>query len=466
MNHRTLLPLGLGCFCLMLGVGNAPAQPADYVAGGLVELNDNGAWSWFMDERAIVFDETLVVGSVRSVGPFAASENDPIGGNVEISTYGLSSGKVCKTVLHPHFEQDDHDGPALLVLPDRRILALYSKHGQERKIYIRFSEPGDPLSWGPLRVFEPPGKTGAPFKADNVTYNNLFRLASGRILSFYRGINLDPNLMFSDDDGQTWHYGGHLFLGKGGYSPYLRYAFDGKETIHFVATEDHPRNFDNSVYHGFLRDGRVHFSDGKILGPASKSTEASMATWDLTRVFAGDPDNVAWVDDLKLDRDGHPHVLFSVKKDGRGTHGKGGMDIRFHHGRWDGRGWQTREIAHAGTRLYQGENDYTGLAAFDRNNLDVVYISTDADPATGRPLVSTSDQGRHRELYRGSTADGGATWRWEPITANSHTDNLRPIVPAWYDPRTILVWMRGSYKYNRGEWTTAVVATVLPPRAK
>ena len=35
---------------------------------------------------------------------------------VEIATYSLSSGTVRKTVLHLHFEQDDHDGPALLVL--------------------------------------------------------------------------------------------------------------------------------------------------------------------------------------------------------------------------------------------------------------------------------------------------------------------------------------------------------------
>jgi len=38
-------------------------------------------------------------------------------------------------------------------------------------------------------------------------------------------------------------------------------------------------------------------------------------------------------------------------------------------------------------------------------------------------------------------------------------------VPPWRDPRTALVWMRGTYRHNRGEWTTAVVATILPPRA-
>ncbi|MFO0887761.1 MAG: BNR-4 repeat-containing protein [Isosphaeraceae bacterium] len=458
----------LSLMIVLLGVGLhsglAPAQPPNHVAGKLVELNDNGAWSWFMDDRAVVLGDTLVVGSVRAVGSFATGEADPDGGNVEISTYHLGNGMTGRTILHRHFEQDDHDAPALLVLPDRRILALYSKHGQDRKILYRLSEPGDPLRWGEAKVFESPGKSPAPFKADNVTYNNPFRLTSGRILNFYRGVHLDPNWMFSDDDGKTWRYGGHLFLGKGGYSPYMRYAFDGKDTVHFVATEDHPRNYDNSVYHGFLRDGVVHFSDGKALGPASTTTVATVATWDLTRVFAGDPDHVAWVDDLKLGRDGNPRVLFSVKRDGRGTHGKGGMDIRFHHGRWDGRAWRTREIAHAGSRLYAGENDYTGLAAFDRNDLDVVYISTDADPATGQALVSKVDGRRHRELFRGKTKDPGDTWHWEPITTNSTVDNIRPIVPAWDDSRTVLVWMRGGYRSNRGEWTTAVVATVLPGR--
>jgi anaerobic selenocysteine-containing dehydrogenase len=72
---------------------------------------------------------------------------------------------------------------------------------------------------------------------------------------------------------------------------------------------------------------------------------------------------------------------------------------------------------------------------------------------------------QHRELYRGTTRDAGKTWTWEPITANSTADNLRPLVPKWKDARTALVWMRGAYRHNHGEWTTAVVATILPPRA-
>jgi hypothetical protein len=450
-------------FCLVLVPTFVAAQEANYVAGALIQLNDNGAWSWFMDERAIVDNGKLIVGSVRSVGAFA-NARDPDWGNLEVAVYDLAAGSTKRVVLHPHFEQDDHNSPALLALPDSRLLAMYSKHGQERKIYYRFSEPGNPLLWGPVHEIVTPEKDGAPFKADNVTYNNLFRLETGRIYNFHRGLHLDPNYLFSDDDGKTWKYGGRLLVGKGGYSPYARYAFDGKKTIHFITTEDHPRNYNNSVYHAFLRDGLLHFSDGKVVAPLSKSSDTNVLAWDLTQVFAGDADNVCWIDDVRLDPEGKPCVVFSVKKDGRGTGGKGGLDIRFHYARWDGTAWRTHEMAYAGSRLYAAEADYTGLAVLDRQQPGVVYLSTNADPVSGKPLVSTADNHRHHELFRGTTLDGGKTWRWEPLTANSTVDNLRPIVPPWRDRRTALVWMRGTYRDNRGDWTTAVVATILPPR--
>ncbi len=135
------------------------------------------------------------------------------------------------------------------------------------------------------------------------------------------------------------------------------------------------------------------------------------------------------------------------------------MDHRFHYARWDGQRWVEHEIAHAGKRLYAGEDDYTGLGAIDPQNTSLVYLSTDADVKTGQPLVSAADGRRHHEIFRGETGDGGATWKWTAIRSNSTVDNLRPIVPFWSDPRTALVWMRGTYQNNRGEWTTKVVAT-------
>jgi hypothetical protein len=449
---------------LLTSVRGGAQLPGNYVAGSLVELNDNGAWSWFMDPRVIVDKGKLIVGSVRSLGDFAATQNESDWGNVEISVYDIATGHSGRVVLHRHFEQDDHDAPAFLVLPDGRYLAVYSKHAVERKVYYRFSQPGDPLTWSEAQIFETPG-TDKTFAGDNATYSNLFLMPGGRIYNFFRGFSHDPNYMYSDDDGKTWTYGGRMLRGKGGYSPYLKYAFDNERTIHFIATEDHPRNYPNSIYHGFLRDGEIHLSDGKVIAKLSTTTEAPLASWDLTKVFQGDPDNVAWTVDMKLDAHQHPYIAFSVKKDGRGTHPRqGGLDIRYYYGRWDGSAWHVHEMAYAGERLYSFEDDYTGLVALHPQEPNTVFISTNADPVTGKPLISAADGQRHYELFRGATADGGAHWRWEPITANSTVNNLRPLVPKWRDSRTALVWMRGpSYTNNHGTWTTAVVALILPP---
>lgn len=441
------------------------AEPTDFVAGELITLNDNGAWSWFMDERAIVADGKLIVGSVRAVGNFRSGREDPNWGNVELAIHDIAGGTTEHLVLDQHFEQDDHDGPALLRLPDGRILAVYTRHAMERKVFVSISQPLNPLIFGPTRTIVTPGADAPPFSGDNVTYSNLFQLKSGRILNFYRGFDYDPNYMSSDDHGKTWQLGGRLLKGLDGYGPYVKYAFDGDSTIHFVVTEDHPRNFDNSLYHGYVRAGKVYRSDGKLLGPLAAGTDSDVNAWELTKIFQGDADNVAWMTDVALDADNRPCVIFSVQKDGRGLErGQGGFDHRFHFARWDGSAWHSNEIAYAGVRLYPGEDDYTGLAAIDPRNTNVIYISSDADPKTGKPLISSADGKRHYELFRGETTDRGATWTWTPITANSTMDNLRPIVPKWDAPRTALVWMRGKYRHNRGDWVTAVVATFLPPK--
>src|SRR5436190_9668658 len=133
-------------------ITGASDPPSNYVAGTVVRLNDNGAWSWFMDERAIVHEGKLIVGSVRSVGAYR-DDSAADWGNVEIAVYDLATGATQRTVLHRHLQQDDHDNPALLALPDGRYLAMYTQHGVERRIYYRFSEPHNPLVWGPARAF-------------------------------------------------------------------------------------------------------------------------------------------------------------------------------------------------------------------------------------------------------------------------------------------------------------------------
>ena len=115
---------------------------------GLMLLNDNGGWCWFQDERAIIHERKLLVGSVANRnGTYGA----PRDGHIELTVFDLTRRAVdACIVLHPHLQGDDHAAPALLALPDRRILAAYARHGNDRLIRYRMTEtPRDLLSWLP-----------------------------------------------------------------------------------------------------------------------------------------------------------------------------------------------------------------------------------------------------------------------------------------------------------------------------
>ncbi len=443
--------------CLLPAAGqplDGPAPPDEVLV-----LKRNGGWCWYQDERALVVGEKLLIATVAGVTRDGSNRGD-----VQVTTYDMPSGEAATFTLAPEFQSDDHDVPALLALPDGRILASYETHGSragEHFMRWRITErPGDASSWGPERTADVGG---------SISYSNLFILGAegNRIYNFHRctrgtppGIN--PNYMVSDDGGETFTYGGRLlkwprpegdpkFTGQDGGRPYLKYASDGVDAIHFLTTEDHPRAYDNSIYHGVIRGGQVSRSDGALVGPLGTDDTMGVSPKDLTRVFEGDADNVAWTIDLHLDADGNPFAVFSVQKDGAHARTERGatdigQDHRFHYARFDGATWHVHEIAYAGTRLYPGEDDYTGLAAVHPNDPNTVFISTNADPVTGEPLISAADGARHREIFRGVTSDLGATWTWTAITRDSDADNLRPIVPIRESGKTALLWLRGTLR--------------------
>jgi hypothetical protein len=250
--------------------------------------------------------------------------------------------------------------------------------------------------------------------------------------------------MISDDDGDSWSYGGRLITDAG--RPYLKYASNNIDVIHFINTEQHPRDYDNSIYHGYVNQGQVYNSNGDVLDN-DLFDDTGVSTTEFTMVYQGGADNVAWTSDLALDENGHPYAAFSVQMNSAGLPGgQGGDDHRYHYARWDGQQWVKHEIAYAGTRLYSGEDDYTGNIALDPSNPDIVYISTDADPETGDPLISDGDGQRHYEVFKGETQDSGATWTWSPITGDS----------------TAFLWMRGTYT-TYTNYNTDIVGIIMGP---
>ena len=401
----------------------APLAPAS----SPITLNDDGAWSWFQDERAIVDGDWLLAGSA------AAGRR----GDIDLTAHHLPSGKTHRETLHPALLEprgayDDHNAPALLVRPDGRYLAVYAKHGSENCFYYRVSErPHYPISWSPERRYIPSDST-------RLTYSNVHYLsAEKKIYNFFRGLDnsYKPSYCFSDDQGETWRTGNVVIRVPATvrHRPYVKYASNGRDTIHLFYTEGHPRNFDNSVYHIYYRNGWLHRSDGTRIAPLAKGLDKPE---DGTLVFKGDPNNVAWVCDIAIDSRGRPYGVYSLQKDSAGLpDGKAGMDLRYRYARWDGQRWTGEEMGHAGTRLYPGEDDYPGNLALDPVDPNLVCLSANADPLTGRRLP-------HYELFLARRGTPGR-WTFEPLTTQSSADNIRPIMPL--GSRRFLLWLRGRY---------------------
>jgi hypothetical protein len=417
-----------------------------------IVLSDDGGWCWFESPRAIIVNNKLIVGSVAS-GYLDASRQ----GDIEAIVHDLSSETTNIVELHDRLELDDHDSPAFLSRPDGRLLTLYSKHGAENDFYYRISHPKEPLQWGAEQTF-------APTAATNLTYSNMFRLSAenDRIYDFYRGLDATakPSFAYSNDLGQSW-ISGNIVINATTSSlqrPYVRYVSNDRDTVHLVYTDGHPRDINNSLYHIYYQNGMLHHSDGTVV---RSLTQGLAEPNEGTLIFQGDADNVAWVSDVVLDSAERPVTAYSVQVGSAGLPaGSGGDDIRYRYARWDGASWHDYPLAFAGTRLYAAEDDYSGLVVIDPIDPTLVYFSTNADPASGAALISTEDNARHYEIFRGKTTDGGQTWQFTAITQNSSVDNLRPIMASGGDAGIkILLWLRGQY-HTYTNYAQQVVAAI------
>src|SRR6185369_11189194 len=99
------------------GAGGAnvacPSLPtAPLAASSIVQLNDNGGWCWYQDERAIVdtAGNKLIVGTVASGG----TRN----GDIEAVVYDLATKTAKRSRLGNLPSIDDHNSPAFALRPD------------------------------------------------------------------------------------------------------------------------------------------------------------------------------------------------------------------------------------------------------------------------------------------------------------------------------------------------------------
>ena len=412
-------------------------------ANTIIEFNDDGGWCWFQDKRAIIVNDCLILTSVAS-----GYLDEKRQGNIEITSYNFHTQEISRVILHKEDDPlikaiwcDDHSAPSICLCEDNHILVAYCRHHKDNKIYYRRSSyPFDASTWEEEKIFIPSEKS-------RVTYSNLFQIienGKSKVYNFYRGFEgqFKPSWSISEDDGVSFIKSGLLIDFKSNFlhRPYIKFALNNRSCIHFAYTEGHPRDFNNSIFHAYYQDGWIYKTDGRKIRMLK---EGPMDVKDGTLVFTSDQDNVAWISDLHVAKDNLPYLAFSVQKNSAGLpRGDGGLDHRYHYAYFDGTDWQQKEIAYAGTRIYAGEDDYTGLITLDSSDKNIIFISSNVNPNDGKSLISNADNKNHYEIFMGKL-NKNLSCEWYALTTDSSCDNLRPIVVE-NGSKKILIWLSGK----------------------
>ncbi|MBN2442605.1 MAG: PKD domain-containing protein [Spirochaetales bacterium] len=420
---------------------NQSASPSgsNWVNGQLITFNSSGGWCWYQDERAIVDKENnkLIIGSVQN-------------GQAHVVHWNLASGSGQKYTLDSALPyNDDHDTAAFIKTKDGGYAAMWSGHKNDN--YSRYSYFNG-SSWSSKKNYDWGSNAG-----DGITYSNMWYIGN-TLYSYVRSTGTSPNYLYSNDNGRSWNFGGRLTsTPQVGYvAGYYKYWGNNVDRIDFLGTEAHPRDNNNSLYHGYVQNGRIYNSNGQVIDSDFTDRNASNIT-AYTQMFragssvGGVSLDHAWNADLVRYDDGTIAVIWTARVVGSSS---SDPDKRLMYARFSGNSWKLTYLSRAGTKLYDSEQDYTGLGALDPDNPEVIYISTPYDPRTDQGNFSGK-----KEIWKGVTCDNGATFHWVPVTANSSMDNLRPIVPKWDESHRALLWMRGTYS-SAQSFDTAIVGLI------
>jgi hypothetical protein len=449
-----------------------PVFSADRVVGNMMLINDNAGWCWYQDDK-IVYDPVsgnIITSTSGCDYGFGGASGETRSNDVDATTFNIDTGKRTRALMAER-GGDDHNMGAIWIRPDGRYLHLYCPHYSPSTTYFRLStNPHDGSTWGSEQSFNWT-TIGGPSGGGNLTYTNLHYLSAegtgqGRLYDIVRWNGSRPNIAYSDNWGVTWQYMGRLseIVGPSGYS-YYYHKFRGNDVnrIDFICTEQHPRDYNNSVYHGYIKGGKSYNSYGDVIDDNlydqdAPGTNLFTPVW-LTTTPAADTCHTGWTNELELDKNGYPVCLYQTRHgttpwgDNSGNWGNiGAADHRFFYGRFDGTKWTSTELCKLGTALHRQEQDYEGMGCIHPNDVNIVYVSTNFHPVTD---VNVG----HREIFKGVTSDNGLHWNWTQITFDSTVDNIRPAIPQWNANNTAVFWERGDFP-TQGHFDMVMVGLV------
>ncbi len=440
------------CLALITSIG-ASAQGSSY--NGQV-VADEGAWCWFADPRALHYENESGTINATYIGYIDYH------GSIKATQVDFNTGTTSEVLIRSWFQPDDHDNPAFLVLPDERIMIIYSRHTDEACFYYRISKrPGDITCLGEEKRLA---------TANNTTYPNPYILSDDpdHIYMCWRGIGWHPTVAqmsmpdANDDIKFTW--GPYQMVQSTGARPYAKYISNGKDKIYLAYTTGHPDNeYPNWLYcNAFdINDKCLYDLNGKKLSSVAtgkwnvNKTDSYKSAYPATVVDATS-DRRDWIWNMAFDTKGNPVIGMTKISNDKRTHD-------YYYAKWNGSKWNVSFVANGGGQFHHTngvEMCYSSGMAIDRDNPNIVYCGVPVDGAYGTM----------HEIWRYTLDANGKVTSSEAVTRNSQTSNARPfVIEGTQNSPLRLTWMYGDYYYwivnttYRKAYPTSIMSEYILP---
>ncbi len=416
----------------------AKGQGKDFPSSCYETFNEDGAWCWFSDPRAVYHNgqyERSYIGSVSKEG------------DITIGYFDHQTKEKHLQVVFPKLQKDDHVNPSLLFLPDGRLMIFFTKHNGGL-YYTRTRKSEDITSWEEVQMLD---------MGQMLCYSNPVLLTEehNRLYVFFRGgYDWKPSFVTSENLGDTWSEP-KVLVGKPGAGisnrPYTKVVSDGKKRIWFALTDGHPRNEPlNSIYTMYYEGGQLYQVNGEKLG---RMDALPIDQNQLVKAYDGVETTVrSWIWDIALDEQGYPVIVYTRLNEETEHH--------YFYGRWTGSEWKSYHLAKAGQDFPRKdwgkgnrnpEPHYSGGVSIDHHNPDVVYLS--------KPVNDVF------EIFKYQTADSGKTWTSTPVTAHSKKDNVRPFAVRKVSAgsESLVLWMENNQYEHYTNYDAALKMNRLQP---
>lgn len=408
------------------------------------QVTSEGAWCWFADPRAIHYENESGTINSSYIGYI------DVHGNVKATQYNFLTGVREEVLVRSCFQPDDHNNPTFLVLPDERVLIIYSRHTDEAAFYYRVStQPGDITTLGEEKCI----KTN-----HNTTYPSPYILSDDpeHFYMCWRGLGWHPTIAkftIPDANGDvTMKWGPYQMVQSTGARPYAKYHSNGKDKLYMTYTTGHPDNEQpNWVYFNVININAQNNNGVVTTNPTLEDikgntlstiangkfnvnkTDSYKSSYPYTIVDA--PTNMRdWVWQITTDATDNPVIAMVRINGGKSQH-------EYFYAKWTGSQWRLTDLADGGGRFHPSNTEYcySGGEAIDPANPNIIYLSI--------PTVGDSGKSVY-EIWKYTLNDSGVIISKEQITKNSEMNNVRPyVLPGSENSPLRLTWMNGDYYY-------------------